>query len=277
MSIRTLSLLSMAIVAGLVFGTSTARTPASPLAMASSEPLPVLAGAPSDIADEAEVPDPTATPDATPVAPVESIEHAVIHVQTEDGAGSGFIILIESDESDQPRAYAITNLHVVGSSHAATVWFTNGARRESPVVASDETLDIAILEIPRVPRSVQPLSLVGTEDGPSLGSPASAWGYPFEAAVVAAGFSRSPTVSAGIVSARRTREGTSYLQTDAAVNPGNSGGPLVDAMGRVIGINTFILTPGGNDPEGLNFALDVSVELEALLALIPVELSSEAQ
>lgn len=58
------------------------------------------------------------------------------------------------------------------------------------------------------------------------------------------------------------------------MNPGNSGGPLLNAAGLVIGINTFILTPGGNDPEGLNFALDVAAHLNQLLALLPADLTS---
>ena len=52
------------------------------------------------------------------------------------------------------------------------------------------------------------------------------------------------------------------------MNPGSSGGPLLDASGRVIGVNTLVLTPGGNDAEGLNFALDVAEHLEALHSLL---------
>jgi S1-C subfamily serine protease len=103
---------------------------------------------------------------------------------------------------------------------------------------------------------VEPLSFAGPEDDIRLGKPVRAWGYPFEADVVAAGFSRAPSVSAGIISAQRLRADVHYIQTDAAVNPGNSGGPLLNADGLVVGINTFIVTPGREDAEGLNFALD---------------------
>lgn len=188
-----------------------------------------------------------------------SIERAVVHVQTDKSAGSGFVI------SDR---LVVTNAHVVGDAAVATVWFSNGARRESLVVAIDPELDVAILEVPRVPVSVEPLVIAGEEPAAKLGAPVWAWGYPFEDAVVEAGFSRAPSVSAGIVSAHRSREGIVYLQTDAAVNPGSSGGPLLDATGRVIGVNTLVLTPGGEDAEGLNFALDVSAHLDSILALV---------
>jgi S1-C subfamily serine protease len=126
----------------------------------------------------------------------------------------------------------------------------------------------AVLEVPRVPISVEPLSFAEPDTARTLGTPVWAWSYPFEDAVVAAGFSRAFTVSAGIVSATRLREGVTYIQTEAALNPGSSGGPLLDAAGRVIGVNTMVLSPGGADPEGLNFALDVGVHLSAVVALL---------
>jgi putative serine protease PepD len=193
---------------------------------------------------------------------VELVERAVVHIQTEDSAGSGFVVAGER---------VITNLHVVQQAELASVWFPNGARRDAVVVARNELLDLAVLLVPRIPASVEPLTLIEEGDPTALGSSATAWGYPFEADVVAAGFSRAPTVSAGIISARRIREGIHYLQTDAAVNPGNSGGPLLDAQGRVIGVTTLVLTPGGRDAEGLNFALDLQAHASEVLALLAVE------
>ena len=147
-----------------------------------------------------------------------SIVRAVVHVQTEASAGSGFVV------SDR---HVVTNAHVVGDASVATVWFSNGARREGQIVATDTRLDFAVLEVPRVPVSVEPLAIADVQTAITLGAPVWAWGYPFEDAVVEAGFSRAPSVSAGIVSAQRLRDGVSYLQTDAAVNPGSSGGPLL--------------------------------------------------
>jgi serine protease Do len=75
--------------------------------------------------------------------------------------------------------------------------------------------------------------------------------------VVASGFNLAVTVSGGIVSAHHTRHSATILQTDAAINPGNSGGPLTTTDGRVVGINTSVLTVDGEDVESLNFALDI--------------------
>ena len=271
MPTRNAHLIHLAIIVSLLIGASSVAdtsaraatlTPAStqPLALSSSNP-------PASDNDEPTADQPRAT-EPIPLS-IDLIERAVVHVQTENNAGSGFVVSTSTAADGSSEAHIITNAHVLGSATTATVWFSNGARRESTVIATDDTLDVALLAVPRAPRSVQPLSLATAEDTPSLGDPARAWGYPFEAAVVAAGFSRTPTLSAGIISAKRTREDVSYLQTDAAVNPGNSGGPLLNAAGHVIGINTFILTPGGNDPEGLNFALHVAAHLNQLLALLP--------
>ncbi len=188
-----------------------------------------------------------------------TIERSIVHVQTVDSAGSGFLMA---------GGRVMTNAHVIGDATTATVWFSNGARRESRLVALDEALDIAVLQVPRTPVSAEPLEFIDEAESAASGARVWAWGYPFEADVVAAGFSRAPTVSAGIVSALRVRNRVSYIQTDAAVNPGSSGGPLLDVAGRVIGVNTLVLTPGGEDAEGLNFALDVSAHLEALQALL---------
>ena len=207
--------------------------------------------------------------DATPPSPnVVAVERAIVHVQTADSAGSGFVVAASAGAdgaAGSPRI--VTNAHVVGDASTVTVWFSNGARRLGTVLSANERLDIAVVEVPRVPASVEPLSFADAADQTILGDAVRAWGYPFEADVVAAGFSRAPSVSAGIISARRLRAGVHYVQTDAAVNPGNSGGPLLNADGLVVGINTFILTPGGEDAEGLNFALDARSHLEELVAL----------
>jgi len=220
-------------------------------------PIPAGATAPTNASGGGADPD---SPEVA-VAP-ESVDRSIVHVQTTESAGSGFLV---------EGGLVVTNAHVVGAASTATVWFSNGARRESRIVALNEALDLAVLDVPRVPRSAEPLELVEDITLSAAGSSVWAWGYPFEADVVAAGFSRAPTVSAGIVSARRLRDDVGYLQTDAAVNPGSSGGPLLNAAGRVIGINTLVLTPGGEDAEGLNFALDVAAHLDDLLALLTVD------
>ena len=251
------SLLRLIAIAGLVFVVSGVRdvgaatAPATRIVAASTGVVErESAGVTSD--------EPEAEPEVGAPDP-SSIVRAVVHVQTEASAGSGFVV------SDR---HVVTNAHVVGDASVATVWLSNGARREGQIVATDTRLDFAVLEVPRVPVSVEPLAIADAQTAITLGAPVWAWGYPFEDAVVEAGFSRAPSVSAGIVSAQRLRDGVSYLQTDAAVNPGSSGGPLLDANGRVVGVNTLVLTPGGEDAEGLNFALYVRAHLNAIEALL---------
>lgn len=213
-------------------------------------------GAPADNGTGSAAPDVTETP--APPSP-QQVERAIVHVQTEQSAGSGFLVA---------GGLVVTNAHVVGDASTAVVWFSNGARRDGLIVAANDGLDLAVLAVPRIPVSAEPLGLVGGDEPSVSGTAVWAWGYPFEADVVAAGFNRAPSVSAGIVSAHRERNDVRYIQTDAAVNPGSSGGPLLNAAGQVVGVNTLVLTPGGEDAEGLNFALDVAAHLDELLALL---------
>ena len=184
------------------------------------------------------------------VAPMTAAElaAAVVHVQTEQSAGSGFVA---------GDGLVLTSAHVVGDSSTVTVWFANGARRIGTVTAIDTHLDIAVVEVPRIPASVRALDWQSA-DSPAVATPVWAWGYPLERAVIDAGFTRAPTVTSGIVSASRIRDQIWFLQTDAALNAGNSGGPVVNVEGNVVAISTLILAPGGDDPEGLNFALDIA-------------------
>ncbi len=201
------------------------------------------------------------TPSSVLTTDAAAVARAVVHLQTEDRAGSGFVL---------SPGRVLTNEHVVGDATSVSVWFSNGARRIGTVIATDSEFDLALIEVPRIPRSVQPLDWESAESSP-IGTPVWAWGYPLESSVVAAGFTRSPTVSAGIVSARRKRGDTWFLQTDAALNSGNSGGPIVTADGFVVAISTVILAPGGRDPEGLNFAVDLVAHRERVRALLTTE------
>ena len=103
---------------------------------------------------------------------------------------------------------------------------------------------------------------------PPLAEEVWVWGYPVERTVISAGFSRAQTVTRGIVSAHRIRKDVRSLQIDAAVNAGNSGGPVVTAGGRLVGLVTSILRPGGKDLEGFNFALDITQHRDAIRALL---------
>ncbi len=154
-------------------------------------------------------------------------------------AGSGFVI----DSS----GIVITNNHVIGDANEITVIFTDGTRLKAEVVGKDAKVDLAVLRV----KSDKPLKAVkfGDSDSMRIGDWVMAIGNPF---------GLGGSVSAGIVSARNRdiQQGPydTYIQTDAAINKGNSGGPLFNMAGEVIGINTAILSPTGGSV-GIGFAV----------------------
>jgi serine protease Do len=163
------------------------------------------------------------------------------------GVGSGFVV--------SPDGYVVTNDHVVGEATAIEVLFPDGRSMDATRVGSDEATDLALLKV----ESDESLPHVrfDTTSAPIVGEWVIAFGNPFGL------FEASePSVSVGVVSAtgrnlRAEETGRLYrdmIQTDAAVNQGNSGGPLVNAEGRVIGVNTAIYSETGGSI-GLGFAV----------------------
>jgi putative serine protease PepD len=158
-------------------------------------------------------------------------------------SGSGFVI--------GPRQ-VVTNQHVVGSASTVQVRFQDGKAVEARVVGTDPSTDVALLELPS-DRADVALPL-GATSGLRIGDPVLAIGSPF---------GLQGTVTAGIVSAldRAIRAPNGFtidgaIQTDAALNQGNSGGPLLDRRGRVIGMNAQIASEsGGND--GVGYAIPI--------------------
>ncbi len=156
--------------------------------------------------------------------------------------GSGFVI--------SEDGYIVTNNHVIESADEITIEFFSGRELEAEVVGTDPNTDIALLKV----ESDEPLPFVpfGDSDTARVGDWVMAMGNP-----LGQGFS----VSAGIVSARnRELSGTydDYIQTDAAINRGNSGGPLFNMNGEVIGVNTAILSPNGGSI-GIGFSMASNV------------------
>lgn len=160
--------------------------------------------------------------------------------------GSGFVI--------SPDGYIVTNDHVVGRATKITVSFPNGDTYDARLVGTDSPTDIALLKID-VEKEL-PYLKFSSSARPLVGEWAIALGNPFGL------FEASdPTVTVGVVSAVdrdfAVRDGHVYrdmIQTDASINRGNSGGPLLNALGEVIGVNTFIYTPDGGSI-GLGFAI----------------------
>ncbi|WP_308189000.1 trypsin-like peptidase domain-containing protein [Streptacidiphilus sp. ASG 303] len=189
-----------------------------------------------------------------------------IHVKgpRAEGTGTGFVL--------DTRGRILTNNHVVApaaSSGTITVTFDGGQTRRATVVGRDSGYDLAVIRVAGV-SGLRPLTL-GDSDRVRVGDPVVAIGAPF---------GLEGTVTTGIVSATHRPitasgtaggDGVSYvdaLQTDAPINPGNSGGPLMDAAGRVIGVNSAIRSasgtgdPFGSDQQsgsiGLGFAIPVN-------------------
>lgn len=158
-------------------------------------------------------------------------------------AGSGFVI--------DPSGIVVTNNHVIGDANEITVIFNDGQRLKAEVIGKDSKVDLAVLRV----KSDKPLPAVkfGDSDKARIGDPVMAIGNPF---------GLGGSVSSGIVSARNRdiNQGPydTYIQTDAAINKGNSGGPLFNMNGEVIGINTAILSPTGGSV-GIGFAVPSSL------------------
>jgi serine protease Do len=156
--------------------------------------------------------------------------------------GSGFVI--------SEDGYIVTNNHVIQGADEIQIEFFSGEELEATVVGTDPNTDLALLKV----ESEEPLPFVpwGESDEMRVGDWVMAMGNP-----LGQGFS----VSAGIVSARgRALSGSfdDYIQTDAAINRGNSGGPLFNLDGEVIGVNTAILSPNGGSI-GIGFAMSSRV------------------
>jgi serine protease Do len=160
------------------------------------------------------------------------------HMRSSNSLGSGFVI--------DPSGIIVTNNHVIADSNEVTVIFTDGTKLKAQVIGKDSKVDVAVLKV----KADHPLKAVkfGDSDKMRVGDWVIAVGNPF---------GLGGSVTAGIVSARHRDIDSgpydNFIQTDAAINKGNSGGPLFNMGGEVIGINTAILSPSGGSI-GIGFA-----------------------
>jgi S1-C subfamily serine protease len=164
--------------------------------------------------------------------------------QPQQALGSGFVI--------DKEGHVVTNYHVVDGASQIEVSFSNQDTVSAKVVGTDPSTDLALLDVDVDAKALTPLTLADS-DKVEVGDPVAAIGNPF-------GLER--TVTAGIVSAlQRDLSAPNgftidhVIQTDAPINSGNSGGPLIDAEGRVIGVNSQIETGGGGGNVGIGFAV----------------------
>jgi len=160
----------------------------------------------------------------------------------ESGIGSGSAFYISQD------GYLLTNKHVVGDDKFVRVKLSTGRSIVGEVVRVDKSRDVALLHTD--PVATEALAL--RADSGSVGEAVYAVGSPF-------GQSLSGTITRGVLSARRVFEGVPWLQSDVAVNPGNSGGPLIDGNGRVIGISAI-----GTPAQGINIFIPIDDALDKL-------------
>lgn len=165
------------------------------------------------------------------------LARSVVQLRCGGRTGTGWVALA--------NGLIVTNVHVVGYQSTVTVRSSRGVEVPARVVHADTRLDIAFV-MPTEPMELTPLELARSEQA-TPGQPVVAIGHPM---------GLSFTITQGVLSAvNRVFRGVAWLQTDTAINPGNSGGPLLDAEGRVVGVNTRI------HGEGQNLAFAVPVHL----------------
>jgi Trypsin-like peptidase domain len=158
---------------------------------------------------------------------------SVVRVARRQAAGTGLIVSADGQ--------VVTNAHVVGSAEIVDVRLQDGRTLASNVERVDPDLDLAVI---RVPGTGFPPAVLGDPSELRLGEPLIAIGYALD-------LPGGPSVTKGLYSASRQARRVDLIQTDAAMNPGNSGGPLLNLTGEVVGINTISLI----DEQGMNFAI----------------------
>ena len=167
--------------------------------------------------------------------------------EIQQGAGSGFLW--------DRHGHVVTNYHVIQGAQRIQVRLDSGEAIPASYVGGSMDHDLAVIRLRSTPQGIRPIP-VGTATDLAVGQAVFAIGNPF-------GLAR--TLTTGVISAldRRLptaggREVMGVIQTDAAINPGNSGGPLIDSAGRLIGVNTAIISGSGNSA-GIGFAVPVDV------------------
>ncbi len=172
------------------------------------------------------------------------------------GTGSGFLW--------DSKGHIVTNFHVIYEADGIEVKLMDGKRYDATVVGADPDHDLAVLQISPTNLNISPL-MIGSSSDLRVGQKVLAIGNPF---------GLDSTLTTGIISALgRTIQSMTkryihdVVQTDAAINPGNSGGPLLDSYGRLIGVNTAIISPSGTY-SGVGFAVPVDTVNRVVTKLI---------
>ena len=237
------------VAAPIAASTPADATPARPVKLARSQALTISDIAKASTASVVEITVATAGTARTSLTPFGQ--------GSSQAAGSGFIINTAGD--------IVTNDHVVAGATSIRVAFANGREADAKLVGADPSTDLAVIRVSDVPAAeLKPLAL-GDSTALSVGEGVVAIGAPFGLA---------GSVTAGIVSAlgRDITSPNGYpisnaIQTDAAINHGNSGGPLLDDTGKVIGVNSQIQSDGGGS-DGVGFAVPAATVKQVTTQLI---------
>jgi S1-C subfamily serine protease len=179
--------------------------------------------------------------------------------QTEKALGSGFVI--------DRAGHIVTNYHVIANARKIEVSFSNSENMKARLVGSDPSTDVAVLQVPVRSRALRPLEL-GNSDAVQVGDSVLAIGNPL-------GYNRSMTegIVSGLqraITAPNQFEIDHVIQTDAPINHGNSGGPLINTRGQVIGVNAQIATgdSGASGNIGIGFAIPINTVRNVVAQLI---------
>lgn len=192
---------------------------------------------------------------------VDAVRPAVVQIFSGGSTGSGVVIRREAG-----AVYVVTNNHVLTSFSAPTIGLDDGRRLTGQVIGRNIVHDLAVIRISGGDLEPAPL---GSSKELRLGEEVIALGYP-----VISGIDSSLTVTRGVVSAFVTdlADGSELIQTDAPINKGNSGGPLVNLRGEVVGINTSVVRQDkGFEVEGVSLAIAIDFALPIIEAIIAGE------
>ncbi len=168
---------------------------------------------------------------------IQQATNAVVTIKLPNGHGSGCLI--------SSNGYIITNSHVAGDTNLYTIIFQNGNTHFAHLIRSNPLIDLAILKVDSVPTDVSPLQIMNGSTW-SIGNEVFAIGTPEHVEL-------GQTLTRGIISGVRTIQNVKYIQTDASISPGNSGGALTNTDGKLIGIVKAKIIGGGSS--GLGFVI----------------------
>lgn len=236
-------------------------------AVAVSKPIPTAVVTPSPTAPPVvPVTNLTLKEDSAIIEAVRKVKPAVVTVVNRMASRRGYFGTYSPTASGSgviidKQGYIVTNNHVVQNAQSLLVILSDGTKMDAKLVGTDTLADLAVL---KVDGTVPAVATLGDSSALQPGQVAIAIGSPL-------GDFRG-TVTVGVISALNRQVGTmqGLIQTDAAINNGNSGGPLVNSLGQVIGINTLVVrsTNEGNVAEGLGFAIPSNLVREITTQLV---------